>query len=109
MSYNESIAAIPIFEKLPSQVQSSLATIAEKLSYRKDQLIFSEDQSGQGVFFVIRGKVKVLKQSPEGNEHVLGEFGPGQSVGEATLFDDINYPAQAVAATDTVLFFFVRQ
>ena len=109
MSYCENIAAIPFFEKLPSKAQSSLATIAEKFSYKKDQLIFSEDQSGQGVFFVIHGKVKVLKRSPEGNEHVLGEFGPGQPVGEAALFDDINYPAKALAATDSIVLFFPKK
>lgn len=109
MSDKKNIAAIPVFKNLPSQIQSSLATIAETFSYRKDQLIFSDDQSGRGVFFVIHGKVKVLKRSQEGGEHVLGEFGPGQPIGEAALFDDINYPAQAVAVTDSNVFFFPKK
>jgi CRP-like cAMP-binding protein len=53
--------------------------------YRKDQIVFSQGQLADAVFYIQQGKVKVTVVSEQGKEAVVAILGPGQFFGEGCL------------------------
>ena len=44
--------------------------------YRKDQIVFSQGDVGDAVFFIQKGKIKLTVISERGKEAVVGILGP---------------------------------
>jgi len=53
--------------------------------YRKDQIVFSQGEAADAVFYVQQGKVKLTVVSEQGKEAVVAILGPGQFFGEGCL------------------------
>ncbi len=53
--------------------------------YRKDQIVFSQGQVADAVFYIQEGKLKLTVVSEQGKEAVVAILGPGQFFGEACL------------------------
>jgi CRP-like cAMP-binding protein len=53
--------------------------------YRKDDVIFSQGASADAVFYVQKGKIKIVVASKQGKEAVVGIFGAGDFFGEGCL------------------------
>jgi CRP/FNR family transcriptional regulator, cyclic AMP receptor protein len=53
--------------------------------FRKDQIVFSQGQVADAVFYIQQGKVKLTVVSEQGKEAVVAILGPGQFFGEACL------------------------
>src|SRR5438445_9961324 len=53
--------------------------------YRKDQVIFSQGQVADAVFYIQQGKVKLTVVSEQGKEAVIAILGPGHFFGEGCL------------------------
>jgi CRP/FNR family transcriptional regulator, cyclic AMP receptor protein len=53
--------------------------------YRKDQIVFSQGEVADSVFYIQQGKVKLTVVSEQGKEVVVAILGPGQFFGEACL------------------------
>lgn len=109
MSLIKSLEIIPLFEGLPENQLSDLATIALEKSFKKGASIFSEGDPGDGFYVVKEGRVKIYKISSEGKEQILHVFGSGEPFGEAPVFEGRRFPAHAEALMDTVCIFFPRK
>src|SRR3989475_1580160 len=53
--------------------------------YRKDQIVFSQGQVADAVFYIQEGKVKLTVVSEQGKEAVVAILGPGHFFGEGCL------------------------
>jgi CRP/FNR family transcriptional regulator, cyclic AMP receptor protein len=53
--------------------------------YRKDQIIFSQGDAADAVFYIQQGKVKLTVVSKHGKEAVVAILGPGHFFGEGCL------------------------
>ena len=53
--------------------------------YRKGQVVFSQGQVADAVFYIQQGKVKLTVVSEQGKEAVVAILGPGQFFGEGCL------------------------
>jgi CRP/FNR family transcriptional regulator, cyclic AMP receptor protein len=53
--------------------------------YRKDQIVFSQGDVADAVFYIQQGKVKLTVVSEQGKEAVIAILGPDQFFGEASL------------------------
>ncbi|QIG49119.1 Crp/Fnr family transcriptional regulator [Nordella sp. HKS 07] len=68
--------------------QSFLAKVGEGrsiASYRKDQIIFSQGDPADAVFYIQKGKVKITVISEQGKEAVIAILDPNEFFGEACL------------------------
>jgi CRP-like cAMP-binding protein len=65
---------------------------------RGDKL-FTEGEPGDSMFIIQRGKVKLGQRSVDNRENLLAVLGPGQMLGELSLFDPGRRTATAVAVT----------
>ena len=104
-----SLHQVPLFHGLEESQLKSLRNISQKLSYQKNQSIFSQGDPAQGFYVVLSGQVKIYKLSLDGKEQVLHIFGSGEPVGEVPVFAGDTFPAHAQAISHSRLLFFPRQ
>ena len=55
------------------------------LEFHKDQVVFAQGDMADAVFYVQKGRVKVVVISEQGKEAVVGILGPGQFFGEGCM------------------------
>ena len=55
------------------------------LEFHKDQVVFAQGDAADAVFYIQKGRVKVVVISEQGKEAVVGIFGPGQFFGEGCM------------------------
>jgi CRP/FNR family cyclic AMP-dependent transcriptional regulator len=68
--------------------KSFLAKIGEGRTiskYATDQIVFSQGEPADAVFYIQKGKVKVIVLSKQGKEAIVGILGTGDFVGEGCL------------------------
>jgi CRP/FNR family cyclic AMP-dependent transcriptional regulator len=68
--------------------------------YRKSDVIFEENSSGNEMFIVYSGRVKLYTQPKTGRRTVLSVLRPGEHFGEMALIDGSPRSATAVAVQD---------
>ncbi|MBS3948543.1 MAG: Crp/Fnr family transcriptional regulator [Dethiobacter sp.] len=78
-----------------------IAALTVEKVYRKNALIFLEDDPGEGLFIIQQGRVKISKNSADGREQILHILKDGDVFAEVVLFDQGVYPATAEAVEDT--------
>lgn len=108
MGRSEDLAAVPLFQGLPSKELEQLAGIAADRRYGRGDAIFLEGDEGDGLYVVISGRVKVFKLSPDGKEQTLHLFGAGEPFGEVALLAGRRFPANADALEESRVLFFPR-
>jgi CRP-like cAMP-binding protein len=97
-----------LFEGLNDHHLDELADIAIEKTYSKGEAIFFEGDEGNGFYMVGEGKVKILKLSSSGKEHILHIFDQGEPFGEVPVFHGKPFPATAEALVKTKTLFFPR-
>ena len=75
--------------------------------YEQGEIIFQDGDIGHGIFVVVSGKVRVNPSHELLKEAVL-EFGPGEMLGELTLFEEAPRFVTAVAMERTVMVALLR-
>ncbi len=72
-------------------------------SYRKDQVVFSQGDPADAVFYIQKGKVKVTVVSEQGKEAVVAILGAGDFFGEACLAGQARRLATVAAMADSII------
>ena len=91
---------VPLFAGLSDEEFRELETIFQPRAYRKNQVIFVEEETGEYMYVVIAGKVKASKTSATGKETILAIHQPGDFFGEMSLLDGKTSPATVSAIED---------
>ena len=96
------IARIPLFERMSPEEREELRGIMSQTTLRRGEVLFNEGDSGDRLYILLTGKVKLGHTSVDGRENLLAVLGPGEVVGELTLFDPgpRSTTATAVATTE---------
>ena len=53
------------------------------LEFRKDAIVFAQGDAASSVFYILKGRVKVIVISEQGKEAVVGILEPGQFLAKA--------------------------
>jgi CRP-like cAMP-binding protein len=96
----EFIRRVPLFSTLSDAEFENLEHIFVLRSYRKNQVIFLEEDTGSYMYIVIAGKVKVTKSTAGGKETLLAIHRSGDFFGEMALLDGKTSPATVSAIED---------
>jgi len=94
---------IPVFAGLPAEQLHQIHDNTTERVYRKGMVIFFEGDSGKGFHYVKSGKVKIVKMTDDGREHIVKIIGAGEIFAEVLLFNNQPYPATAIAADDSCI------
>jgi CRP/FNR family transcriptional regulator, cyclic AMP receptor protein len=95
------IRKIPLFSTLPDEEFDKLSHIFITRAYRKHQIIFLEEDTGNYMYLVLSGKVKVSKSTQTGKETILAIHRAGDFFGEMSLLDGKTSPATVSAMEDS--------
>lgn len=94
---------IPIFADLPDDALLAIHQHSSEKTYRRGAVIFFEGDPGEGFHYVKSGRVKIVKATGDGREHIIKLLDPGDLFAEVLLFSSRPYPATAVAAEDACI------
>lgn len=92
---------IPGFEDLAPEDLAMINQVTIERKYKKNGTIFIEGEPGEGFHYIKTGKIKIVKASVDGREHIINILGPGEVFAEVLLFNDEAYPATALALEDS--------
>jgi CRP/FNR family transcriptional regulator, cyclic AMP receptor protein len=92
--------------RLPFDPKSFLAKVGEGRTiskYRKDQVVFSQGDLADAVFYIQKGRVKVTVVSDQGKEAVVALLGADEFCGEGCLAGQPRRMATVTAMTDCTI------
>ena len=89
-------AAIPILTPLTAADRSALEPLCELRAFDKGDVIFEEGSPALYMHFLFRGRVKIVKATPD-RDLILEILGAGEPVGAVAVFEQRPFPATAVA------------
>lgn len=98
-----------ILEDLRPSVIERVRGMTRTLYYPKGEIIFQEGEKAFGLYIVCTGKVKLAKHAPHGKTQILKLLGPGELLGEETMFDRDVYASYARTLEDSTLHFIERE
>ena len=97
---NDVLRQAPLFSALDDEAMTALRTSMAETRLRRGEVLFSEGDTGDKLYVVLDGKVKLGRTSSDGRENLLAIMGPGQMFGELSLFDPGPRSATVTAVTD---------
>lgn len=97
----DQIRRVPLFSTLTDEEFDRLKHIFVLRAYRKNQIIFLEEETGNYMYLVLSGKVKVSKAGAGGKEIILAIHRAGDFFGEMSLLDGKTAPATVSAMEDS--------
>ena len=103
LTNEEVVRKAPLFTALDNASASTLRASMKEVKINKGQTLFKEGDSGDRLFVVVEGKLKLGTSSGDGRENLLSILGPGDLFGELSLFDPGPRTATATAVTDSKL------
>ena len=93
----------PLFSGLDDDAADSLRSSLNEIKLRRGETLFREGDSGDRLYVVLDGKIKLGRSSPDGRENLMAVLGPGQMFGELSLFDPGPRSLTATAVTDVTM------
>lgn len=95
------IERVPIFNSLAFDEMIEISMTTTQREYGKGEIIYLEGAHEEKLFIISIGKVKVAKLSEAGKEQIIRVLGPGDFLGELSLFTQspLNSNAEALEAT----------
>ena len=103
MKDEEVVRKAPLFSALDDLAAAALRESMSPVKVTKGKVLFKEGDSGDRLFVVVEGKLKLGTSSSDGRENLLSILGPGDMFGELSLFDPGPRTATATAVTDARL------
>ena len=97
------LRSVPLFAGLDDGDWSALSPRLTRTAVRRGDVVFHEGDPGECLFVVLSGKVKITRTAADARENLLAILGPGDLLGELSLFDALDRTATATALTDVEL------
>src|SRR5262245_25149895 len=98
----EALAALPMFSGLPAPLRERVAAMATLQEFPKGELLWNTGDPAESLTVIVSGRVKVVRHA-EAADVILEMFGPGDAVGAVAVYNEIPYPATAIAMEPTTL------
>ena len=95
------IRNIPLFSDLPLEEVQELIQLAEKRRYPAGDIVLYKGNSGQVMYLILKGSVKVVITDETGGEIILSNFSTGEYFGEMSALDDMPRSANVVTIEDS--------
>jgi CRP/FNR family cyclic AMP-dependent transcriptional regulator len=102
------LADIPAFAGLDERGLARVAAVAHRENLERGAFLFYEGEPCRAVHWILRGRVRVSKVSPEGREQVLALLRPGEGLNLVPALDGGPNPASAQALTAVEVCAFAR-
>jgi CRP/FNR family transcriptional regulator, cyclic AMP receptor protein len=105
----ETLRHVPLFESLDDKAAKELCELLEPLDCEANTVLFRGGDTGDAMYLIERGKVRICVRARDGHEVTLAELGRGDFFGEMALLDGQRRSADAVVAEDARLALLSRE
>lgn len=89
---------VPIFANLEAGLLEELSRSCRRRRFAAQEALFHQDDPGQTLYIIVRGRVKIQVTSASGETIHLAERGTGDHFGEMSLIDGKPRMADAITA-----------
>ncbi len=97
------LKAMPVFAGLSDKELLTIVDDFRLKEYQKDDIIFRQGDDSREVYFVLKGKVRIFKISPGGDETSIAIFSTNDVIGELAALDQQPRSATAKAISSASL------
>lgn len=97
------IEIVPIFSNLTYEEMMEVARITIDKTYEKGEMIYMSGDKGEKLYVIHTGRVKITRITSSGKEQVIRVLGPGEFMGELSLFSPIPLTDNSEALSKTVV------
>ncbi|QAA77313.1 MAG: Transcriptional regulator, Crp/Fnr family [Candidatus Bipolaricaulis sibiricus] len=102
-------ACSDIFAGLSEAARQELISLVRPMEFESGGMVFREGMPAFGMYILCRGKVKLAKRTRAGHSQILKLLGPGEILGEKTMFDQETYTCYAKTLEPSLLGFIPRE
>jgi CRP/FNR family transcriptional regulator, cyclic AMP receptor protein len=81
------LKSVPLFSTLDDRELSAMLPAMQQRTYAARSCILRAGESGEGLYVVLSGRVRVLLDDGEGHEIIVAVFGPNEFFGEIEFMD----------------------
>ncbi|MFQ6617511.1 MAG: Crp/Fnr family transcriptional regulator [Fidelibacterota bacterium] len=99
---------VPLFSELKDDVLEKIAFLLQRRNYKKNNMILIEEDFGDSLFFINKGKVKVTRISEDGREVILSILSEGDFFGEMSILDGETRSANVISMDESEVFVLKR-
>ena len=92
---------VPIFENLNNEELLDVVKTINHKEYNKGDVIFTEGNVANTLYFINEGKIKLYKYTKDGKEQILHVLSEGEFFGELELIKPSKYGFNAKAIVDS--------
>ena len=103
------LARVPLLSGLNPDEIAAIARGTRDVRTARGDILFHKGDQPTGFHLIAEGQIKLGFTSSSGAEKVIDIMGPGQTFGEAAMFNDRPYPVFAQALIDSRLLHISRQ
>lgn len=93
----------PLFSALDEASARELLSLMTPLHMERGDVLFREGDEGDQLYVITEGKIKLGRSSIDGRENLISVLGPGELLGELSLFDRGPRTATATAIAEAQL------
>ena len=83
-----SLRGVALLKDMPDEAVAALESICRWESYGDGDLIFDRTDSSNDVYFIAKGRVRVVGRAKSGQEVAFVDLGEGQHFGELSAVDN---------------------
>ncbi len=105
----EALKNIPIFRELPDEDIEKIVFAGQIVKHKADDVIIIENDEGSSLFWILKGKVKIVRISEDGKEVILNMLGANDFFGEMSVLDGYTRSASVIAVENSELFILRRE
>ncbi len=106
---HQALKRVPLFSDVPEPYLGEIAARIRTRRYDSGEVVFHQQDIGEGLYLIARGGVRVFLASASGQEVTLARFAPGEFFGELAVIDEEPRSATAVAFESTELLILHRE
>jgi len=88
MAVKTCIELVPIFSTLTFDEMMEVASITTSRTYKKGEMVYFQGDREKKLYVIHKGRVKISRISSSGKEQLIRILGPGEFMGELSLFND---------------------
>jgi len=104
----ELLRNVPLFKDLDDTELAEVAELCREERFRSGEFIFREGESGNRLYLIVEGDVRISRDVPGSGEEALAILKPGALFGEMAVFDRSERSTHAISNGGTTVLTITR-